>query len=136
MRNCTQLPKPLQEEIVLLTLAAILADEPPALSDGGVTLVHGASEPPQKRLKSQVDADDSREGSGTASIADGRPWRRGGAVPLGVLAGLVGKDRLVQLKSNCGGLKTLFKNHWQTFVGARMNVSMCFTALLSHTPHT
>lgn len=45
-------------------------------------------------------------------------WHRGGALILGDVAKLVGKQRLARLKSEDGGLKTLLKRYWQTFDGA------------------
>jgi hypothetical protein len=45
-------------------------------------------------------------------------WHRGGALNLGDVAKLVGKQRLARLKSEDGGLKTLLKRYWQTFDGA------------------
>lgn len=51
-----------------------------------------------------------------------RHWRRGGVLTLADVAKLVGKARLGRLKSECGGLKTLLKRHWQTFDGTCYNL--------------
>eukprot|EP00049_Salpingoeca_infusionum_P007382 m.119610 g.119610 ORF g.119610 m.119610 type:complete len:667 (+) comp13678_c2_seq2:21-2021(+) len=52
---------------------------------------------------------------GVHNDEDETAWNSGGELPLGDVAKLVGKDNLKKLKSECGGLQTLLKNHWQTF---------------------
>lgn len=42
-------------------------------------------------------------------------WNKGRGVPLSELANSLPKDRLVELKSECGGLQTLLRNHTQIF---------------------
>lgn len=122
LRNCTHLPKALQQDIVLLAMKAIL--EAPTLSgDTSACPDDSGGTPPPKRAKAtdttQTDGAQGRERQvgDAATDCDGTAWRRGGAVSLGTLATLVGKERLRLLKSNCGGLKTLLRNHWQTFLG-------------------
>ncbi|XP_041347033.1 probable tRNA (uracil-O(2)-)-methyltransferase [Gigantopelta aegis] len=45
----------------------------------------------------------------------GTSWNRGGCVPLAVVAEMFDQDVLQQLKSECGGLQTLLRNHNNIF---------------------
>eukprot|EP00042_Codosiga_hollandica_P036455 m.278855 g.278855 ORF g.278855 m.278855 type:complete len:627 (+) comp54893_c2_seq7:2611-4491(+) len=47
--------------------------------------------------------------------ADAR-WRVGGSVSIGHVCSLLDKETLKTLKRERGGLKTLLRNHWQTFI--------------------
>eukprot|EP00123_Amoebidium_parasiticum_P002893 comp14183_c0_seq1/m.10127 comp14183_c0_seq1/g.10127 ORF comp14183_c0_seq1/g.10127 comp14183_c0_seq1/m.10127 type:complete len:585 (-) comp14183_c0_seq1:212-1966(-) len=44
------------------------------------------------------------------------PWRSGGKLPLATLVEMLGSETLAKLKSECGGLQTLLKNHSQLFI--------------------
>ncbi|CAL1542770.1 unnamed protein product [Lymnaea stagnalis] len=48
-------------------------------------------------------------------LETGRTWRKGGSVPLGHVAELFDKQTLHALKSECGGLQTLLRNHSHIF---------------------
>ncbi|KAL3858141.1 hypothetical protein ACJMK2_012751 [Sinanodonta woodiana] len=55
------------------------------------------------------------EKSSTEQLPDGRLWRRGGHIPLLEVASLLDREILGQLKSECGGLQTLLRNHSHIF---------------------
>ncbi|KAK3609488.1 hypothetical protein CHS0354_022248 [Potamilus streckersoni] len=55
------------------------------------------------------------ENSSTEQLPDGRLWRRGGHVPLLEVVSLLDREILGQLKSECGGLQTLLRNHSHIF---------------------
>ncbi|XP_060074918.1 probable tRNA (uracil-O(2)-)-methyltransferase [Ylistrum balloti] len=46
---------------------------------------------------------------------DGRTWHKGGSVALSDVAQMFDKDVLKELKSECGGLQTLLRNHNMVF---------------------
>ncbi|XP_013383420.1 probable tRNA (uracil-O(2)-)-methyltransferase [Lingula anatina] len=45
----------------------------------------------------------------------GRNWCKGGVVPLSSIVSLLGSDILKRLKSECGGVQTLLRNHHNIF---------------------
>lgn len=51
----------------------------------------------------------------TRQLEDGRVWRKGGKKALSDVVKLFDKDVLKQLKSECGGLQTLLRNHNSVF---------------------
>ncbi|VDI70727.1 tRNASer (uridine44-2'-O)-methyltransferase [Mytilus galloprovincialis] len=57
-------------------------------------------------------------------LSDGRIWHKGGSLPLGEVVKLFEKDVLKQLKSECGGLQTLLKNHNSIFHVSGGNVQL------------
>ncbi len=46
---------------------------------------------------------------------DSKTWNSGGTIELHEIVSLFDKDTLIKLKQECGGLKTLLKNHRQLF---------------------
>lgn len=50
-----------------------------------------------------------------ASEFPGKSWNVGGKIAIGDLVALIPKDKLNNLKSECGGLQTLLKNNYQIF---------------------
>ncbi|XP_076434847.1 putative tRNA (uracil-O(2)-)-methyltransferase [Babylonia areolata] len=56
-------------------------------------------------------ADDATEVTGQ----EGRRWRKGGSVHLGTVAGMLDAETRDDLKSECGGVQTLLRNHSNIF---------------------
>ncbi|XP_021377602.1 probable tRNA (uracil-O(2)-)-methyltransferase [Mizuhopecten yessoensis] len=46
---------------------------------------------------------------------DGRTWHKGGSVPLSEVAQMFDRQVLIEMKSECGGLQTLLRNHNMVF---------------------
>ncbi|EGD82916.1 hypothetical protein PTSG_03548 [Salpingoeca rosetta] len=90
-RNCTKLPRPFLHECVLLVVQRLIGS-----GNGG-------------------DIRGGDDGAGGRECLDGT-WRRGGELHLKDVASLLGRERLKRLKSECGGVKTLLKNHHQVFI--------------------
>ncbi|CAG5118913.1 unnamed protein product, partial [Candidula unifasciata] len=60
----------------------------------------------------------------TVSLAGGRTWNKGGSVPLSQIASRFDKTAMQQLKSECGGLQTLLRNHSHIFQVTGGNVQL------------
>lgn len=60
-----------------------------------------------------------------------RTWNAGGVAGLGDIIPLIGAERLKKLKSECGGLQTLLKNHHQIFLVEKGKVQFRPPILLS-----
>ncbi len=88
VRNCTRIEQSLKDEIVRTIADKCLESAVP---------LRGAEE---KLLKAATDPD----------------WNMGRGVPLSEAAEAVGAERLARLKSECGGLQTLLRNHGHIFV--------------------
>ena len=90
VRNCTRIEKSVKEEILYIVV---------------------------KRLLDRVNP--LMEGMGPFQVPKGEVqfgWNCGDTVPLSELAGLVSKELLSRLKSECGGIQTLLRNHNFMFV--------------------
>ncbi|XP_033727431.1 LOW QUALITY PROTEIN: probable tRNA (uracil-O(2)-)-methyltransferase [Pecten maximus] len=55
------------------------------------------------------------ENAEVRQTADGRSWHKGGSVPLSEVAQMFDREVLRELKSECGGLQTLLRNHNMVF---------------------
>ncbi|BFZ18817.1 hypothetical protein BsWGS_21856 [Bradybaena similaris] len=57
-------------------------------------------------------------------LSCGKTWNKGGSVPLGQIANKFDKTEMQQLKSECGGLQTLLRNHSHIFQVTGGNVQL------------
>ncbi len=90
VRNCTQIDKCFQSDIVSTIASKCLEQYVPLRSEGEK----------RKPLLPAANLD----------------WNVGSPVPLGEAAALLRPDQLRELKSSCGGLQTLLRNHGHVFV--------------------
>ena len=90
VRNCTRIEKSVKEEILGIVLKRLLERENPLTENMGPFQVPNAE------------------------VQFG--WNCGDTVPLSELASLVSKELLARLKSECGGIQTLLRNHNFMFV--------------------
>ena len=86
---------------------------------------------PEKRIKLQIDSE-SKKIVELKHICDKRTdeksdlgkWNAGGCISLNQISSLINPSLLVQLKSECGGLQTLLRNHNYIFVVKGGNVRL------------
>ncbi|XP_030848144.1 probable tRNA (uracil-O(2)-)-methyltransferase [Strongylocentrotus purpuratus] len=109
VKNCSRVERSLKDRITLEVAWAIL-------EDGGVR-------------RTSKDGDEVQGGGGVQddtgrSSKMPKLWRRGGSIGLGDAAKLFDGPTLKNLKSECGGLKTLLKNYNPVFEIIKSKVSL------------
>lgn len=57
-------------------------------------------------------------------VHSNKMWNAGGIAALGEIIPLIGSEKLKKLKSECGGLQTLLKNHHQVFLVEKGTVQL------------
>ena len=129
VRNCTKISKEdVIDPIVNTVVNNLLKMHDWTLESKPTNLVPPL---PEKRIKLQIDSE-SKKIVELKHICDKRTdeksdlgkWNAGGCISLNQISSLINPSLLVQLKSECGGLQTLLRNHNYIFVVKGGNVRL------------